>query len=150
MSQYKRIKLICDACCKIPNANIKGRLNKGKAACGIILLDEAEQSIIQKGKYLGELTTPQAEYNGLIFGLDLAAGYCRNEIEVWMDSELVIRQMNGEYGIKSDNMKPLFDEVKRLERRFKIEPKYFHHNRTAKLAKLADKVANDEFLLRSN
>jgi ribonuclease HI len=81
----------------------------------------------------------------LIFALDKAAGLCRDNVEVWMDSELVIKQMNGEYGIKSDNMKPLFDEVKKLEGRFNSKIQYFHHGRNTILAKQADKIARLEY-----
>lgn len=144
MPKFKKIKIITDACCKIPNANIKGRLNKGKATCAVILLDEDDNIIDQKSKYLGELTVPQAEYNGLIFGLDCASGQCRGQIEVWSDSEFVVRQLIGDYGIKSENMKPLFDEVKNLERRFE-KVFYFHHRRETKWAQAADKLANQEY-----
>lgn len=145
MARYKKIKIITDACCKIENAHLKGRIGKGKSACGMIILDEEENIILEKSKYLGELTVPQAEYNGLIFALDLASGYCRNDIEVWMDSELVIKQMNGDYGIKSENMKPLYDEVKKLEGRFSGFKKYFHHKRNAKWAKYVDALAEAEY-----
>ncbi len=144
MVKLKKLKIVCDAACKIPNANTKGRINKGKAACGIIFLDENDNVISKKSFYLGELTPPQAEYRGLINALDTAAEFCRNDLEVWMDSEFIIRQMNGDYAIKSRNIKPLFDQVKSLEKRFLGSVLYFHHSRTAKLAKHADKLANDE------
>lgn len=143
MTKTKKLKIICDSACRIPDAHIKGRMNKGKSACGIVFLDEDDNIVHQKSFYLGEMTTPQAEYTGLIKALDSASQFCRNELEVWMDSEFIIRQMNGDYAIKSENMKPLFDKVKSLERRFSIIS-YFHHPRTTKLAKQADKLANDE------
>lgn len=140
-----KIKIVSDACCKIPNAHIRGRANKGYAACGYMFTNMDDQIIQEGGKYLGELTVPQAEYQGLIFALDKAAGICRSEVEVWMDSEFVVRQLNGDYGLKSDNMKPLFDKVRILERRFK-SVKYFHHPRYTPLAKRADYLANQELL----
>lgn len=145
MARYKKLKLICDACCVVPNAHIRGRAGKGKAACGVVILDEDENIIVEKAKYLGEMTVPQAEYNGLIFAMDIAAGHCRDHLDVWMDSELVIKQMNGEYGIKSENMKPLFDEVKKIAGRFNGNVQYFHHGRTTKWGKYADKLAKDEY-----
>ncbi len=107
-------------------------------------MDENGIVVSELGFYFGDMTPPQAEYNTLIKALDKAAAICRDEIEVWMDSELVIKQMNGDYGIKSDNMKPLYDEVKKISGRFK-EVKFFHHPRGTKLAKRADQLAEQEY-----
>jgi len=139
-----KLKIVTDACVHIPGAHLPGRLSKGYAACGVIFVDE-DQVISEHSKYLGEMTAPQAEYNALIFALDKAAEICRGEIEVWTDSELVVRQLNGDYGIKSENMKPLYHEVKNLEQRFLRGVRYFHHPRTCALAKRADQVAETEY-----
>jgi ribonuclease HI len=147
MAKYKSLKIICDACCHKPNAHL-GNVGKGNSACGVIFVYE-DLVVDRFGAYLGYLTPPQAEYSGLIKALDKAAGICRGEIEVWMDSELVIRQMNGDYGIKSENMKPLYDEVKRLENRF-TKVNYYHHRRNAVSAKEADKLAEQEYLKCQN
>ena len=143
MAKYNFVKIACDACCHKPNAHL-GNVGKGKSAGGAVLLDNANNIISEHGFYFGEMTPPQAEYNALIKTLDKVAGICRDNVEVWMDSEFVIKQMNGEYGIKSDNMKPLFDEVKRLEKRF-ASIKYFHHGRETILAKRADQLAEREY-----
>ena len=143
MAKYKKIKIVCDACCHKPNANL-GLVGKGKSAGGIIFLDELGSSVSEFGVYLGEKTPPQAEYTTIIRALDKAAGICRGDIEVWTDSEFIVKQMNGDYGIKSENMKPLYDEVKKLEKRFN-DVKYFHHGRETKLAKRADQLAEQEY-----
>jgi len=142
MAKYKKLKIVCDACCHKPNSHL-GNIGKGKSAGGILFISD-NVDIERFGVYLGEMTPPQAEYSTMIKALDKAAGICRDEIEVWMDSELVIKQMNGDYGIKSENMKPLYDEVKKLEKRFS-NVKYYHHKRDAKLAKEADKLAEIEY-----
>jgi len=139
-----KLKIVTDSCCKIASAHLPGRSSKGYAACGVLFLDEENQVISEHSQYLGEMTVPQAEYRGLIFALDKASGVCRGELEVWMDSEFVVRQLNGDYGIKSDNMKPLFHEVKALEHRFSKGVRYFHHPREAELAVRADQLANKE------
>ena len=144
MARYQKLKIICDSTCRIPDAHLPGRSKKGKAACGILFLDENEDVVKQMSFYPGELTPPQAEYRGVIKALDAAAGFCRGEIEIWLDSEFVVKQLNGDYGIKSENMKPLYDEVKTLERRFLSGVVYYHHPRIAKLAKQADRLANME------
>jgi len=144
MGKPKKLKIVCDAACRIANANIPGRSGKGKSACGILFLDENDNPVDSKSYYLGEMTPPQAEYNALIKALDDASQYCRNDLEIWLDSELVVRQLNGQYAIRSENMKPLYDKVRILEKRYIGEIKYYHHSRNAKLAKQADKLANDE------
>jgi len=144
MARYQKLKIVCDATCHIAEAHLSGRAKKGKSACGILFLDEYGNIVEELSFYLGELTPPQAEYSGLIKALDEAAAFCRGKIEVWLDSEFVVRQLNGDYGIKSENMKPLYDQVKILEKRFLGGVFYFHHPRTATYAKQAHKLANKE------
>ena len=141
---YTKIVVVSDAACRVPNAHLPGRSRVGKAACGFVILDEQEVVLLEGGKHLGELTVPQAEYNGLIYALDSACSQGRGNVDVWLDSEFIVKQLNGDYRIKSDNMKPLYDEVKKLERRFTGKISYFHHPRTAKWAKQADHLANAE------
>ena len=149
MAKYKKLKIVCDACCHVPNAHITGRTGKGKAAGGILFIDDSGSANSEFGVYFGELTVPQAEYSALIRALDVASSVCRGEIEVWLDSEFVVRQLNGEYGIKSENMKPLYHEVKKLEDRFQ-SVKYFHHGSNTALAKRADQLAEREYKKHQN
>lgn len=146
MPKYNNIKIVSDACCRVPAR--QGALfpaARGKSACAFLMLDEQENIIAQRARYLGECTPPEAEYAGLIFALDSAVEYGRNNVEVWMDSELVIRQMNGDYCIRSPQIKIWFDEVKRMERRFLGAIHYFHHDRGTFWAREADKLANGEY-----
>jgi len=139
----QKTKIIVDASVQVANAHLPGRLGKGKATCGALIINEkGEESIFSK--YLGEMTVPEAEFRGLIFALDQAVSICRYDIEVWMDSELVIKWMNGEYRMKKEHIKPLFDEAKKYAQRFK-SVEYFHHSRKAELAKRADSIAEQEF-----
>ena len=103
-----------------------------------------DEIVEQRAKYLGELTIDQAEYRAVIFALDRAAAFCRREIEVWMDSEVVVGQLNGLFCLRSDRIKPLFDEIKELESRF-YKVTYFHHSRGSFWARAADKIANEEY-----
>jgi ribonuclease HI len=139
----EKTKVAVDARVQIKDAHISGRLGKGKATCGALIISETgEKSIFSK--YLGEMTVPEAEFRGLIFALDQAAAISRKEIEVWMDSELVIKWMNGEYRMKKEHIRPLFDEAKKYAQRFK-NVEYFHHSRETELARRADKIAEEEF-----
>ncbi len=146
MAKFDTVKIISDACCRVPNRpGDRYHATRGKAACAFLLLDINYQIIDQRAKYLGECSVPEAEYAGLIFALDSAVEFCRNQVEVWMDSELVIRHMNGEYGIRSPQVKKWFDEVKRMEARFRAAVKYYHHDRGTYWARQADNLANSEY-----
>jgi ribonuclease HI/probable phosphoglycerate mutase len=138
-----KAKIIVDARVVIPDAHIKGRSNRGKAACGVLIIDEKGEECEFK-KYLGEMTVPEAEFRGLIFALDQAVAFVRYNIEVWMDSELVVRWMNKKYRMKKEHIRPLFDEAKKYEQRFQ-SVEYFHHSSDSRLAKRADSLANQAY-----
>ena len=91
------------------------------------------------------MTVPEAEFRALVFALDKAVAVARYNVEVRMDSQLVVRWMNGEYRIKKDHIKPLFDEAKKYEQRFKDGVTYIHHSRDSVLGKRADKLAHDAY-----
>lgn len=138
-----KVKVIVDACCHVPNAHIQGRAGRGKAACGALVIDERGNEH-EFSKYLGEATPPEAEFRGLIFALDQTAGVTRFDIEVWMDSELVINWMNGTYRMRREHIRPLFDDAKRNAQRFR-SVEYFHHSRGSSLGKRADNLADAEY-----
>jgi ribonuclease HI len=138
-----KAKIIVDACCKIPEAHIKGRFGKGKSACGVLVINETGEEYFFK-KYLGEMSVPEAEFKALIFALDEAVSISRRDVEVWMDSELVIKWMNGEYRMRKEHIRPLFDEAKKLTQRYK-NVSFYHHSRETINAKKADKLANQAF-----
>lgn len=91
------------------------RGNPGPSAAGW-LIREADGTILQEGKqYLGELTNNQAEYRALLLALVSAASLAKDWIvalEIHMDSELVVRQLLGEYKVKNEGLKPLFQQAK--------------------------------------
>lgn len=139
-----KLKVVIDACCHIPNAHIKGRVGKGFSACGALFIDENGEVISEQTKYLGEMTVPGAEFSGLIFALDKATEFTRENLEIWMDSELIVRWMNGTYRMRKNHIKSLYDEAKKMEGRYK-KVEYFHHPSSTPLAQQADKVANKEY-----
>lgn len=141
MSQ--KAKIIVDAHCVVPNAHIPGRIGRGKSSCGVLVVDERGNEH-QFSKYFGEMTVPEAEFNGLIFALEESVAITRYDAEVWMDSELVIKWMRGEYRLKKPHIRPLFDQAKQKAERFK-SVEYFHHDREATLAKRADALARAEY-----
>jgi ribonuclease HI len=138
-----KTRVIVDACCHVANAHLPGRAGRGYCACGVLIIDACGQEL-EHAKYLGEMTVPEAEFQGLIYALDKASECTRHEIEVWMDSELVIKWMRKEYRLKKDHIKPLYDKAETLSRRFQ-SVEFFHHSRNTVNAKWADRIAAAEY-----
>jgi probable phosphoglycerate mutase len=83
------------------------RGNPGPGAFGFVLSDPSGREVEARGEFLGTVTNNVAEYRGLIAGLEAAADAGASSLEVSMDSELVVRQMTGEYRVKNVGLKPL-------------------------------------------
>ena len=83
------------------------RGNPGPAAYGFVLSDAGGREVEARGEFLGPVTNNVAEYRGLIAGLEAAVAHGVQALEVAMDSELVVRQMTGEYRVKNEGLKPL-------------------------------------------
>jgi len=89
------------------------RGNPGPGAFGFVLSDPEGREREAKGEYLGTVTNNVAEYRALIAGLEAAGRHGARSVRVVMDSELVIRQMTGEYRVKNEGLKPLHAEARR-------------------------------------
>lgn len=83
------------------------RGNPGPGALGYVLLGPDGLEVEARGEYLGAVTNNVAEYRALIAGLEAAARHGAPDLCVCMDSELVVRQMTGEYRVKHGGLKPL-------------------------------------------
>jgi ribonuclease HI len=99
------------------------RGNPGPAGSGAVVYDEKREAILEVSEYLGETTNNVAEYTAIIRALEALAELLGErakeaEILVEMDSQLVVKQMRGEYKIKHPNMKPLAAKVKILVPQF--------------------------------
>jgi ribonuclease HI len=119
------------------------RNNPGPAACGAVLQDERGVLISTHSRFLGTATNNQAEYGALILALQKAHELLGGggAVTCYLDSELVVKQLNRQYKVKDEKMKALFSEVNKLCTQFdKVE---FVHVLRAK-NKLADKLVNDE------
>lgn len=91
------------------------RGNPGLAGAGAVLVEPSGQVVDRIGKFLGAQTNNYAEYMGLIIGLTRAQELGVREVEVFADSELMIRQLGGRYQVKSASLRPLYEEaLKRL------------------------------------
>lgn len=94
------------------------RGNPGPAAVGAVASAPDGDVLLERGVYIGEATNNVAEYRAVLLGLDLARELGADEVEVVNDSELVSRQIGGEYKVKHAGLKPLYLEAMRALREF--------------------------------
>jgi len=90
------------------------RGNPGPSGAGAVLVDASGQEVDRLGKYLGIQTNNYAEYMGLLLGLKRARDLGIREVEVFADSELMIRQLGGRYQVRSPTLRPLYQEALRV------------------------------------
>src|SRR5262245_60470546 len=94
------------------------RGNPGPGALGYVLCDDTGAEIEARGEFLGVCTNNVAEYRSLIAGLGAAARLGVKSLVVRMDSELVVRQMLGQYKVKNEGLKPLHAEARQAVAKF--------------------------------
>src|SRR6185295_1071459 len=88
------------------------RGNPGLSGVGILLLDQNDEKILQDYQFIGVCTNNEAEYRALLLALDRAYEITQDKVSCFMDSELLVRQLNGQYEIKSEKLMKFYDEVK--------------------------------------
>lgn len=94
------------------------RGNPGRAAFGVVLTDLKGHLVLEFGRTLGVATSNEAEYRGLLAGLDAALAFKPSLLEIRLDSLLVVQQLAGDYKIRAANLKPLLAQVKKKIKRF--------------------------------
>lgn len=114
------------------------RGNPGPAAIGGVLLD-GNKRIAEFSEYIGETTNNQAEYQALIKGLEVALDNDVKELDCFLDSELVVKQLNKEYKVKDKELAKVFVRIWNLTLKFKKIT--FSHVRR-ELNKEADALVN--------
>ncbi len=87
------------------------RGNPGPAAAGVVIADADGTTLVERGFFVGHATNNVAEYHALIRGLELAARFSPQRLEIFADSELVVRQITGQYRVKSPDLQPLFERA---------------------------------------
>jgi ribonuclease HI len=94
------------------------RGNPGPAAYGYVLETEDGEVLAAHGETIGRATNNIAEYSGLVAGLEKAAELGVRELEVVSDSELLVKQMRGDYRVKNEALRELWEQANDLEQRF--------------------------------
>lgn len=100
------------------NTDGGARGNPGPAGTGVVIKDESQEIIYQHGGYIGEATNNVAEYKALIKALEEAKNLGGTDLQVNMDSELIVKQMQGLYKIKEPTLQKLATEVIKLKNLF--------------------------------
>ncbi len=100
------------------NTDGGSRGNPGPAGIGVVIRNDQEQIIFEHGSYIGETTNNVAEYSALIKALESARDLGGTELIVRMDSELIVKQMQGLYKIKEPTLQELAGKVIKLKSGF--------------------------------
>ena len=91
------------------------RGNPGPAAIGAIIKDERGRLMTSISQRIGRATNNQAEYRAIIAALEEATRLGARQVEIKTDSELVVKQIKGEYRVKKATLKPLYQQVKQQQ-----------------------------------
>jgi ribonuclease HI len=123
-------------------ANIDGgsRGNPGPAAYGVVIRDAKGDIVAKLKKYIGRMTNNVAEYYGLIAALDYMQSQGIKALRIESDSELLVKQMRGQYKVRSPELQPLFERARKMSQAlesFRIDHVYREQNREA------DALANE-------
>jgi ribonuclease HI len=94
------------------------RGNPGPAAVAFVILSSEGKVLTKNSRFIGVHTNNQAEYEALIAALEAAVELHAEEVTCHLDSELVTKQVNGEYRVKNSELRKLWNKVRDLNRRF--------------------------------
>ena len=129
------------------------RGNPGPAAAAFVILSDKGQVLVTKSRYVGSRTNNQAEYEALIAALHSAVELNAEEVICHLDSELVAKQVTGEYSVKNAELRKLWNKVQELSKRFK-KVSFISVPRTniqiQKADALVNKTLDEEFSLRNS
>ncbi|HUK99398.1 MAG TPA: ribonuclease HI family protein [Nitrospirota bacterium] len=114
------------------------RHNPGEAGAGIVVL-HGGKLVTEIARYLGTTTNNVAEYTAAIIGLEYAVREGASRVILFADSELLVKQLNGQYKVKNEGLKPLYGKAKELIAKIGfVEVKYIPRG----INKIADALAN--------
>ena len=118
------------------------RGNPGPASIGAVVYDESGRELHTVSRRIGRATNNEAEYRAAIAGLEAALALGARDVELLMDSELVVRQLDARYKVRNPSLRRLFGRVKDLQWRFasfRVRHVRREQNRRA------DQLANEAF-----
>jgi ribonuclease HI len=117
------------------------RGNPGPAGIGVVIEDDSGMRVQGLHRWLGVTTNNEAEYHALIEGLKAAKAWNPDRLEVYLDSKLVVEQMNGRYRIKAPELIPLHQKATELLREFpEVQVTHLERERNRGADALANKA----------
>jgi len=130
--EIQNLKIFCDG---------GARGNPGPAGIGVVIVEQSGREKRLK-KYIGIKTNNQAEYEALLYALKIIESDYKdiNQVEIYLDSELVVKQMKGDYKIKNEKLGKLLIRARNLIISLDIEAKFYHIKREKNHR--ADKLVN--------
>ena len=117
------------------------RGNPGPSSIAYLILSEDRKKIAENSEYIGVKTNNQAEYEALISALEFAYKLESEEVSCYVDSELLAKQLNGEYQVRNPKLSILWLKVRKLMQKFQIIT-FTYKPRTNIYIQQVDKLAN--------
>lgn len=114
------------------------RGNPGPSGCGAVIIEDG-RTLCEISQFLGHATNNIAEWTGLLLALEKAREMGLRSIEVRMDSELVVKQMRGQYRVKNEKLIPLYQKARKLSLEF---PAFAIVHVRREENQIADRLAN--------
>ncbi len=120
------------------------RNNPGEAGAGVYIMPTGGEPV-RIARYLGQTTNNIAEYTAAIIGLEYAVAKGATRVRLLADSELLVKQLNGQYRVKNEGLKPLHQKVKTLlEKIGATEVKYIPREQNKEADALANKAIDEK------
>lgn len=117
------------------------RGNPGPAAAGVVIRDDQGRSILEAGYFLGKATNNVAEYTAMLLALEAAQKFGADEVSLFADSELMVKQLTGEYKVRDAKLAELFAQAQRLLIRFESwQIKHIRREQNSRADALANKA----------
>jgi ribonuclease HI len=131
--------------CLIVNVDGGARGNPGPAAIGVVISDGAGTVLEEHAERIGEATNNLAEYRALLLGIERASALGASELELIGDSELVVRQVRGEYRVKEATLRGLHEQVRlALDRFQRWSIRHVPREENAEADRLVNMALDDE------
>jgi len=111
--------------------------NPGPAGCGYVIYDENDNIVVHESRPLGTATNNVAEYSGLLYAIEKVFTLNPEAIEIYLDSELIVKQIKGEYKVKNLVLREYYNKVNSLLKNLKYEINHIPRE----MNKYADKLA---------
>lgn len=120
------------------------RGNPGEAGAGALIKDPSARVVKRLKKFLGRTTNNVAEYSALVMGLEAARSMGIDRISVFADSELMVKQLNGVYKVKSEDLRPLYEKAAALSKGFKeFSIRHIYREKNAAADALSNEAIDD-------